>query len=148
MGGIITVFAVVPALSSGVHTTSAVVTLVISIPIALSFFLLALLFPAMRYEIDQAEVILHYGPLLTYHIPLSKIQTIRKRNLSMTIWSSIRFPGIALFTVPYGEVGNVKMCATAALNGILLIETEKEKFGITPVDEEAFIARLRANMKG
>ena len=59
-----------------------------------------------------------------------------------------RFPGIALFKVPYADVGNVKMCATAALNNILLIETDKEKYGITPADEESFVAALRAQMEG
>jgi hypothetical protein len=66
----------------------------------------------------------------------------------MTIWSSIRFPGIALFGVPYADVGSVKMCATAALNNILLIETETEKFGLTPKDEEAFLTAVRAQMEG
>lgn len=65
----------------------------------------------------------------------------------MTIWSTIRFPGIALFQVPYADVGNVKMCATAALKDILLIETEKEKYGLTPADEGAFVAALRAHME-
>jgi len=49
--------------------------------------------------------------------------------------------------VPYADVGNVKMCATAALNKILLIETEKEKFGLTPADEEEFVAAVRAKME-
>jgi hypothetical protein len=78
---------------------------------------------------------------------LGKIRAIRRRNLGLTIWSAIRFPGIALFTVPYSDVGNVKMCATAALNNILLIETEKEKYGLTPADEEAFVVALRSQME-
>lgn len=82
-------------------------------------------FPTMRYELDQKQLTLHYGPVLTYRIPLREIRTIRSRNLSLTVWSTIRFPGIALFTVPYADVGNVKICATAALNDILLIETDK-----------------------
>ena len=65
----------------------------------------------------------------------------------MTIWSTVRLPGIALFTVPYADVGNVRMCATAALNDILLIETDKEKYGLTPADEEAFVAALQSRME-
>jgi hypothetical protein len=101
----------------------------------------------MRYELDQDQLTLRYGPVLTYRILLKEIRTIRRRNLGLTIWSTIRFPGIALFTVPYADVGNVKMCATAALNNILLIETEKEKYGLTPANEEAFVAALQSQMK-
>ncbi len=144
---IIIALGIVPALAAGMAFASARLTLMISIPVAVAFILLAFWFPTMRYELDQAELILRYGPLLTYRIPLGEIRTIRRRNLSLTIWSSIRFPGIALFKVPYGDVGNVKMCATAALNNILLIETEKEKYGLTPADEEEFIAAVRAQME-
>lgn len=101
----------------------------------------------MHYELAQDQLILRYGPVLTYRIPLGEIRTIRRRNLNMTIWSSIRFPGIALFTIPYGDVGNVRMCATAALNNILLIETEKGKYGLTPADEETFVAAIRKLME-
>jgi len=102
----------------------------------------------MRYELDQDQLTLRYGPVIKYRIPLKEIRSIRRRNLSMTIWSTVRFPGIALFTVPYADVGNVKMCATSALNNILLIETGKEKYGLTPADEETFVAALRAQMEG
>jgi len=138
---------IAPALAGGLSSTGAVLTLLVCIPVALAFVRLALWFPKMRYELDQDDLILRYGPVLTYRIPLRAIQIIRRRNLSMTIWSSIRFPGIALFKVPYGDVGNVKLCATAALNKILLIETATEKYGMTPADEEAFVAALKAQME-
>jgi hypothetical protein len=101
----------------------------------------------MRYELGEDQLTLRYGPVLTYRIPLGKIRAIRRRNLSLTIWSTVRFPGIALFKVPYADVGNVKMCATAALNNILLIETEKEKYGLTPADEDQFVSAMRAQME-
>lgn len=144
---IILALGVVPALSMGVYSTSTILTLVISIPISLAFLFLAFWFPTMRYELDHDQLLLRYGPVLTYRIPLGEIRTIRRRNLNMTIWSSVRFPGIALFTIPYGDVGNVRMCATAALNDILLIETEKGKFGLTPADEETFVAAIRKLME-
>jgi hypothetical protein len=136
------------SLAMGVSSNSTVLTLIISIPIALAFLILAFWFPTMRYELDQDQLTLRYGPVITYRIPLSEIRSIRRRNLSMTIWSTVRFPGIALFKVPYADVGNVKMCATAALNNVLLIETEKEKYGLTPADEEAFVAAIRAQVEG
>lgn len=110
------------------------------------FMVLAAWFPTMRYELDAHTLTLRYGPVLTYHIPLHEIQTIRKRNLSISLWSSMRFPGIALFTVPYTDEGKVKMCATAAATGILLIETAKDKYGVTPADEEGFVAALQARI--
>ena len=148
MAVIIGALGVAPALAMGVSSSSASLTLIICVPIALVFLILALWFPTMRYELDPDQLTLRYGPVLTYRIPLSAIHTVRRKTLSMTIWSSIRFPGIALFTIPYADVGNVKMCAKAALNNILLIETGKGKYGLTPADEEAFVAALRAQMDG
>lgn len=148
MAGIIFAMAIVPAMAMELSSSGAILTLIICTVVALAFLALACWFPTMRYELDQDQLTLRYGPVLNYRIRLSEIRTIRRRNLSLTIWSSIRFPGIALFTVPYADVGNVKMCATAALNHILLIETEKEKYGLTPADEEAFVAALQAQMEG
>ena len=144
---IIIVLAIIPAWAAGLSSSNAVLTLIICIPIAIGFLAVAVWFPTMRYELDHDQLTLRYGPVLKYRIPLGKIRTIRRRNLGLTIWSTIRFPGIALFTVPYADVGNVKMCATAALNSILLIETEKEKYGLTPADEEAFVVALQTQMK-
>ncbi len=147
MAVIIIAISIVPALAVGLSSRSAVVTLIVCIPVAISFLVLAFWFPTMRYELDQDQLTLRYGPVLTYRIPLGEIRTIRRRSLSMTIWSTIRFPGIALFKVPYADVGNVSMCATAALNNILLIETQKEKYGLTPADEDQFVAAIRAQME-
>lgn len=147
MAVIISAVAIAPVLAAGLSSSSTVLTLFICVPIVLGFLILAWWFPTMRYELDPDQLTLRYGPILTYQIPLRNIRTMRRRNLSITIWSTIRFPGIALFNVPYADVGNVKMCATAALNNILLIETEEEKYGLTPADEEAFIAAIRAQLE-
>ena len=144
MATIIISVSIVPALAVWLASSNAVLTLIVCIPIAFAFLILAFWFPTMRYELDQNQLILRYGPVITYRIPLGEIRTIRRRNLGLTIWSTIRFPGIALFRVPYADVGNVKMCATAELNNILMIETEKEKYGLTPADEEAFVVAVRA----
>ncbi|HLO14048.1 MAG TPA: PH domain-containing protein [Anaerolineales bacterium] len=147
MALIIFVIAIAPALAMGLSSSSVILTVIICSLVALAFLILAFWFPTMRYELGQDQLTLRYGPVLTYRIPLAEIRTIRRRNLSLTIWSTIRFPGIALFKVPYADVGNVRMCATAALNNILLIETEKEIYGLTPADEEAFIVALRTRME-
>ncbi len=147
MATVILALGAAPFLALGLTSGNAVLTLVIVVPVALAFLALAFWFPAMRYELDRDQITLRYGPVLTYRIPLRQIRTIRRRNLSLTIWSTVRFPGIALFQVPYGDVGNVKMCATAALNNILLIETDKEKYGLTPADENKFVDAVRTQME-
>ncbi len=147
MATVILALGAAPVVALGLTSGNAVLTLIIVVPVALAFLVLAVWFPTMRYELDHDQITLRYGPVLTYRIPLSEIRTIRRRNLSLTIWSTVRFPGVALFKVPYGDVGNVKMCASAALGNILLIETEKEKYGLTPADEDKFVDAVRTKME-
>jgi len=111
----------------------------LTIPIGLGFLLIAACFPAMRYEMDGNRLTLTYGPLLRYTIDIDQIKSIRRRDLGMSIVSSFRFPGLAIFSVPYPEIGSVRMCATAASTGILLIETGSTKYGLTPANEEEFV---------
>lgn len=139
-----TLFAVPPGEEGRV---GVLITAAIGLAIGIPFLALAALFPTMRYELGRSELTLRYGPVLRYTIPLDEIDTVRSRNLQLSLWSSLRFPGLALFGVNYGDVGTVKMCATGALNRILLIEAGKDKYGITPADEEAFVAALRDRME-
>jgi len=122
------------------------ITLIV-MAIGVGFLLLAAFFPTMRYEIDGSRLLISYGPILRYTINLAEIKNIRRCDLSISIVSSFRFPGLALFSVPYPEVGMVHMCATASSHGILLIETRTKKYGITPADEPAFVAELRKRME-
>jgi hypothetical protein len=120
--------------------------ILLALPIGLGFLLLAVIFPTMRYELEGTRLTLTYGPLLRYTIEISQIKSIRRRDLGFTAVSSFRFPGLTLFSVPYPEVGSVKMCATAASTGILLLETESTKYGLTPANEQEFVAELRRRM--
>ena len=138
---------IIPTLATGLSSISAVITLIICIPVAFAFLILAIWFPIMRYELTEDQLTLRYGPVLTYRIPLAAIRIIRRRSLGLTIRATIRIPGIALFQVPYADVGSVKMCAMAAVNNIPQIETEKDKYGLTPAEEEAFVAALRNQME-
>lgn len=124
-----------------------VITILLTVPLGLVFLLIAAFFPTMRYEIEGKRLILSYGPLLRYNIDIGQIKTIRRRDLKISPLSSLRFPGLAIFAVPYLEIGTVKMCATAASTGILLIETGSTKYGLTPADEEGFVAALRQRMQ-
>jgi hypothetical protein len=122
----------------GILIFNLATALVFGIP----FVLFAAWFPTMRYTLGEDALILRYGPVLNYRIPYASIKRVRSRNLQISMWSSMRVPGLALYTVPYIDVGNVKMCSTSASRNVLLIETEKEKYGITPADEQAFVAAL------
>lgn len=122
-------------------------TILIMGPIGIAFLLIAAFFPAMKYEVNSSSLTLTYGPLLRYTIDIRQIKSIRRCDLGISPVSSFRFPGLAIFSVPYPEVGSVKMCATAASDGILLIETVSAKYGMTPADEEGFVAELRNRME-
>jgi hypothetical protein len=123
------------------------ITILLTIPIGIGFLLLAIFFPFMRYEIEGSRLTLLYGPLLRYTIELEQIKNIRSRDLEISFVSSFRFPGLAIFAVPYPEVGTIRMCATAASHSILLIETASDKYGLTPADEQQFVAELRNRMR-
>jgi hypothetical protein len=115
--------------------------------IGAGFLLLAACFLAMQYEISGSSLVIAYSPILRYEIKLAEIKSIRRRDLGFSIVSSFCFPGLVLFGVPYPEIGTVNMCATASSNGILIIETESKKYGITPADEAQFVAELRKRMR-
>jgi hypothetical protein len=123
------------------------ITILLTVPIGTGFLLIAVFFPTMHYEVEGTHLTLIYGPLLRYAIDIAQIKSIRRCDLRTSLVSSFRFPGLALFSVPYPEIGSVKMCATAASTGILLIETESTKYGLTPAHEEEFVAELRGRMK-
>ncbi len=122
-------------------------TILLTVPIGAMFLLIAVFFPAMRYEIEENRISLRYGPLLRYTIDIDQIQSIRRRDMAIGLLSSFRFPGLALFSVHYPEVGSVKMCATAASTGILLIETGSTKYGLTPLDEQGFVTEVQSRMR-
>ncbi len=128
-------------------SSAFLLTILITIPIGIGFLLLAIFFPTMRYEIEGSHLSLVYGPLLRYTIELGQIKSIRSRDLEISPVSSFRFPGLAIFAVPYPEVGTIKMCATAASHGILLIETTSAKYGLTPANEQEFVAELQERMR-
>ena len=122
------------------------VTILITVPIGIVCLVFAAFFPTMRYEIEGANLIMTYGPLLRYVLNIEQVKSIKRVDMGISIVSSFRFPGLALFSVPYPEVGSVKMCATAASSGILLIETASGKYGLTPADEKEFVAELQKRM--
>lgn len=122
-------------------------TLGVILPVGLWSLALAVLFPAMRYELHPDALIIRYGPVLTYRLAYGDITDIRRRDLQVSLWSSMRVPGLALFGVPYSDVGTVKMCSTRAAQGVLLIEAAGKLYGISPAEEERFVAELTSRVR-
>jgi hypothetical protein len=134
----------ISALSGG--STNLVIGVFFSL-LGLYFVLLVIWWPTMRYELDRETLTLLYGKAIKYRIPLETIRSVKRVDLGLSLWSSIRMPGVALFSVPYSDVGQVRMCSTAALNGVLLIETEKGLYGITPEAEDQLAATIQARIR-
>jgi len=54
--------------------------------------------------------------------------------------------GFALGEMEYGKVGSVVMCSTRALKGVTIVRTSLKKYGLTPADEEGFLADLKSRL--
>jgi len=115
--------------------------------IAIWSLVLAANFPAMRYDLTNDALVIRYGVVLHYSLPYHSISEVANRDLSPTLWSSTRFPGIALYKVIYSE-GTYLMCSTRMSKGVLVIETEGDDYGISPAEEDRFVAALTARMGG
>ncbi len=120
---------------------------IIGIIIGGGTLLLAALFPTIRYELRPTVLAMIYGPWTVYQVPYLEIKKVSWQDLSVSIQSSFRLPGFAMWGVPYNDAGTVKMCATAAASHILLIRAGKDQYGITPADEQSFLSELMARVK-
>ncbi|PIV56070.1 MAG: hypothetical protein COS15_02340 [Caldiserica bacterium CG02_land_8_20_14_3_00_36_38] len=130
----------------------AAITIIVlrSVPfglLLLCFLLGLLIYHTMSYELRGDGLYLICGPFHS-KIDYGKIKGFEKTDLTLDITASWRMPGYALFNVPYGNKGIVKMYSTSALKNILLIKTNDGKqYGITPADEKGFLKELEARMK-
>lgn len=117
------------------------------VPLALFFLITLVSLPRMRYELGADALVLRCGPFLTYRIPYSDIIDITRRNLTPSLWSSMRLPGLALWGVPYVGEGTIYMCATRMAKDIIVIGTPGRRYGCTPADAEWFLQALSARMR-
>lgn len=105
-------------------------------------FIFLLWYPTMRYELSEDKLVLRCGSLKS-EIPLTSIKEIRKKNLkyhpSSTGW---KLPGYCIFRIKYTDEDWVRMYSRAMLRNIIIIETDKEKYGITPREEEEFLVEI------
>lgn len=104
-------------------------------------------FPSMRYELDDEHLSLRCGPV-RYTIRLADVTCVSRRDLALSLWSAMRVPGFALGEVPYAGVGTVNMCSTRALRDIVLVETPRARYGLTPAATEDFLRDLEARLGG
>jgi hypothetical protein len=117
--------------------------IVLGIGTTFPLLVLAWYFPTMRYWLGRKELALSFGPLMYDRIPLDAIQSIRRRNLRISPVSTLRFPGLAVLNVHYLGMGQVRMCATSASRGILLINIGHRRYGITPENEMELVKAIR-----
>lgn len=131
-----------PDLLSGEEATGAWIALAVTLPLIVLILVALASLPAMRYDLERDALVVSCGPILRYRVPYAEIIDVRRTDLTPSLWSSMRFPGLALWTVQYADIGKVRMCSTRMAKGILLIEAGGRRYGITPADEQAFVAAL------
>ncbi len=119
--------------------------IIISLIASMLIFIVLFSLPNMHYELRDDALYLIVGPWKD-RIPYNKIVDVTVKYLVLNPLSSFRMPGIALFNVRYSDEGIVRMYSTHALNDVVLIKTLKKKYGISPKDEESFIAALRSKL--
>ncbi len=124
-----------------------VMNLGLGLLIGVPFVYIALKVREISYIFHADHLEISMGKMIRYNVKFSEINELVKKNLTITLWSSMRLPGLALFKVPYADEGVVSMCATSASKNILLIKTKQGKYGITPAAETEFINMLTSKIK-
>jgi len=131
-----------PGMLSGEEAVGAWLAIGITVPLVVLVLVVLVALPLMRYDLEREALVVSCGPILRYRIPYAAITDVRRTDLTPSLWSSMRFPGLAMWTVQYADIGTVRMCATRMAKGILLIEADGRRYGITPADEKPFADAL------
>jgi hypothetical protein len=114
--------------------------------LAIWFLATVACFPLMRYDLGNDALAMRYGPLLRYTVPYASITDIGVKDLRFSVWSSFRFPGLALWKVPYTGMDQIRMCSTRSHRGVLLVTAGKNRYGISPAEGDRFVHELRSRM--
>jgi len=83
-------------------------------------------FSSLRYELGDGELVLRCGPY-RYRVRLADITSVDRRDLAFAFLSGMRLPGLAL-------------------KGVTIVRTRRKKYGLTPADEEGFLADLKSRL--
>jgi len=120
--------------------------LAIMLCLAGQVFLVLCSLPHMRYELRDDALYLILGPWKS-KISYNNITDVVRKDLALSLASSFRMPGIAVFDVAYSDEGTVHMYSTHALTDIMLIKTiDGKKYGISPANPDGFMAALKQSM--
>ena len=114
---------------------------VLSVPAL--FFLI--IFPSIRYKVLSDSLLLRCGPF-RWRITIQSIRSITEKNLSyLPLSEGWKLPGYALFSITFGDVGRVRMCASSLTRHVLLVETDNDElWGITPENVDGLLEAIRA----
>ncbi len=110
------------------------------------FIILIFTYHTLRYEFKEDNLLLIYGPFKD-KIFYKDIISWENKDLEFNPLSSLRLPGISLFNCLFSNEGKVRMYATSMGSKVLLIYTNKRKYGITPQNEEEFIQELKKRVE-
>src|SRR5690606_2680176 len=98
----------------------------------------------MRYDVTPRGLTIHFGP--------SRIEMARDEITEVEIHASLTrarrrfgtaFPGFYQGRWSFAETGPISLYATS-LDTLVVIETERERYGISPEDPAAFLRALEA----
>jgi len=130
----------------GIPTIYWILLIFISFLLILSTILI-FTYHTLRYEFMSDHLLLIYGPFKE-KIYYKDIISWEFKNLLLIPISLVGLPGISLFDRFYSNEGKVRMYGTSMESKVLLIYTNKRKYGITPQNEESFILELEKKWEG
>lgn len=110
------------------------------------FIILIFTYHTLRYEFKEDHLLLIYGPFKD-KIFYKDIISWENKDLEFNPISSLRLPGISLFNCLFSNEGKVRMYGTSMGSKVLLIYTNKRKYGITPQNESEFVEELEKRVK-
>lgn len=126
--------------------TTFIIGGMVCIPLILWMGFYIRIYPTMCYELQEEELILKCGPFNS-KIQYKEIKKIEKiDDLGYAPVGIMRFPKFLLHGVNFSKYGWITMYATSYKN-VLLIETDKKRYGITPSNEKDFLRILNERLK-
>ncbi len=96
----------------------------------------------MKYEVNNESIVLRCGPF-HWTIVISDIRSVTEKDLDyVPLSEGWKLPGYTMFSMRFGDVGRVRMCATSMTKRIVLIETDQDVWGVTPNDVPGFVCAI------
>lgn len=132
--------------SGGEKIVALILVGIVCIPLCLLTCFYIGIYHTISYEIYEEEITLRCG-LFSSKIQYKEIKKIKKiDDLGYAPVGIMRLPKFLLHGVYFSKYGWITMYATSYKN-VLLIETDKKLYGITPSNEEDFLRILNERLK-